>query len=526
MNLTCESCGGKNSLPKGKSEMFCSFCGGHIEISQKRESVKVTQLRKGTDKEIILEYIRSGSKGKLELPMADLEGIHLKNANLIGANLSGANLINSVLCGANLTGANLTEANLMNCDLGGAILQRVNLNKALIMQSNFDEADLSETDLSGVEAGNLPKSSKVKDSEKAKLNCAKFIGANLTNANLTNANFSFVDLSKANLTGIKIRGTNFQESSLSLKNSVDFLNMFSSDSNRRGIRIYNTNLQNADFKNLKLESISFVNVNMQNADFKNLKLEYVSFYNVNLDGADLSHSSLKYGEMSNCSIKNIKLKDFIFHRSFRFCDLTFEGLDNCIFKYDEPIEEGFDRLHFISFNRVKFKNTKLSNRRLIFNAYDCHFENIDFSHSNLKASDFYDSKFKDCDFRNSKFDCGDFHNCNMENVKGLKSGCYLTTSCVEAMNLSDDCYELQTLRKFRDEYLAQTPNGRSMIEEYYETAPEIVDAINAAGNGNEIFKELYSDITEIVSLIEKGESEEAVSAYRNLTLSLKNKYLN
>lgn len=94
------------------------------------------------------------------------------------------------------------------------------------------------------------------------------------------------------------------------------------------------------------------------------------------------------------------------------------------------------------------------------------------------------------------------------------------------MQLPDNCYELQTLRNFRDVYLAQTPVGRLMIEEYYETAPEIVDAIKATGNGNEIFKGLYSEITEIVSLIENGELEEAVLVYRNLTLSLKNKYLN
>ena len=120
-----------------------------------------------------------------------------------------------------------------------------------------------------------------------------------------------------------------------------------------------------------------------------------------------------------------------------------------------------------------------------------------------------------------------FKGANLKNAKGIKSnGCYLTSACTEAMQLPDNCYELQTLRKFRDDYVAQTTDGRSMIEEYYETAPEIVDAINATGNGNEIFKGLYAEINEIVSLIENGKSEEAVLAYRILTQSLKNKYLN
>ena len=120
-----------------------------------------------------------------------------------------------------------------------------------------------------------------------------------------------------------------------------------------------------------------------------------------------------------------------------------------------------------------------------------------------------------------------FNGANLKGAKGIKTkGCYLTSACTEALQLPDNCYELQTLRKFRDDYVAKTPDGRKMIEEYYETAPEIVDAINATGNGNEILKGLYAEINEIVRLIENEESEEAVLAYRNLTLSLKNKYLN
>lgn len=41
MNITCESCGGKNSLPKGKTSMFCSFCGTNIEAPTKQTKTKI-----------------------------------------------------------------------------------------------------------------------------------------------------------------------------------------------------------------------------------------------------------------------------------------------------------------------------------------------------------------------------------------------------------------------------------------------------------------------------------------------------
>ena len=43
-------------------------------------------------------------------------------------------------------------------------------------------------------------------------------------------------------------------------------------------------------------------------------------------------------------------------------------------------------------------------------------------------------------------------------------GCYLTSACVMAKGLPDHCEELETLRVFRDEYLAGQPGGRAEIE--------------------------------------------------------------
>lgn len=38
---------------------------------------------------------------------------------------------------------------------------------------------------------------------------------------------------------------------------------------------------------------------------------------------------------------------------------------------------------------------------------------------------------------------------------GNSSGCYLTSACIFAKGLKDDCHELTTLRQFRDQWLAK-----------------------------------------------------------------------
>ena len=46
-------------------------------------------------------------------------------------------------------------------------------------------------------------------------------------------------------------------------------------------------------------------------------------------------------------------------------------------------------------------------------------------------------------------------------------GCFLTTACCEVLGLPDDCFELRTLRRYRDETLAAMPGGNAAIAAYY-----------------------------------------------------------
>ncbi|MEX1061271.1 MAG: CFI-box-CTERM domain-containing protein [Methyloceanibacter sp.] len=53
-------------------------------------------------------------------------------------------------------------------------------------------------------------------------------------------------------------------------------------------------------------------------------------------------------------------------------------------------------------------------------------------------------------------------------------GCFITTACCEALGLADDCFELRTLRRYRDRVLANKPGGVADIAAYYELAPLIL----------------------------------------------------
>ena len=97
----------------------------------------------------------------------------------------------------------------------------------------------------------------------------------------------------------------------------------------------------------------------------------------------------------------------------------------------------------------------------------------------------------------------------------------MTTACCEYKGLPDDCHELQTLRKFRDEYLALKKYGKEIIQLYYEDAPQIVKRINSDVDKEQIYNQIYNRIEEIVQFIEAEQFEEAIIVYMLMVYQLK-----
>lgn len=96
----------------------------------------------------------------------------------------------------------------------------------------------------------------------------------------------------------------------------------------------------------------------------------------------------------------------------------------------------------------------------------------------------------------------------------LTGGCYITTAVCEEYKKPDDCYELTMFRQFRDNWLAKQPDGKKLIQRYYDTAPDIVAQINRQPNSSEIYHYLNDTfLSQCLKHIEAGENEQCKELY-------------
>lgn len=72
-------------------------------------------------------------------------------------------------------------------------------------------------------------------------------------------------------------------------------------------------------------------------------------------------------------------------------------------------------------------------------------------------------------------------------------GCFITTACCEVIGLSDDCFELRTLRRYRDDVLAKRPGGSAEIARYYDLAPRLLARLGGdAPHAERALRSLYA----------------------------------
>lgn len=105
-------------------------------------------------------------------------------------------------------------------------------------------------------------------------------------------------------------------------------------------------------------------------------------------------------------------------------------------------------------------------------------------------------------------------------------GCFITTACVEAHGLPDNCKELQILRQYRDELVKQDEKFREKVLEYYRKAPLIIQKIDKSDEKNIIYDDLYDNmICPCVKYLEEKKFDLAKTVYLNYYEALVQKYL-
>ena len=113
-------------------------------------------------------------------------------------------------------------------------------------------------------------------------------------------------------------------------------------------------------------------------------------------------------------------------------------------------------------------------------------------------------------------DCADYKN---------SSGCFITTAVCLSMGKADDCEELIAMRLFRDKWLQKQPDGAELIEDYYRTAPAIVEKIDQQPDRKSIYATIYRKyILPCVECVKAEKFIDSKRVYVEMVNSMKEQY--
>ena len=105
------------------------------------------------------------------------------------------------------------------------------------------------------------------------------------------------------------------------------------------------------------------------------------------------------------------------------------------------------------------------------------------------------------------------------------SGCFITTAICDSFGKPDDCYELSMFRGFRDNWLLDQPDGKTLVAAYYEIAPKIVRKINGLKNSAEIYRLIWDNyLQQCLECIEKENFKKCKNIYVRMVNELAKKY--
>lgn len=100
---------------------------------------------------------------------------------------------------------------------------------------------------------------------------------------------------------------------------------------------------------------------------------------------------------------------------------------------------------------------------------------------------------------------------------------FITEAVTQGAGLEADCYELSVLRMFRREYIAALDDGETVLCQYHDKAPRIIQAMDelTGEESHKVWATLYvTGVVPAVLLITSGKWDEAYRLYRSLLAEL------
>lgn len=105
-----------------------------------------------------------------------------------------------------------------------------------------------------------------------------------------------------------------------------------------------------------------------------------------------------------------------------------------------------------------------------------------------------------------------------EESQKSSGGCYITTIVCEILGKNDNDNTLETLRKFRDNFLQKNRKYFGLLITYDIIGPIIAKKIREDENKEQIASNLYNlGIKKVAEYIDNNENEKAISLYTNMT---------
>lgn len=217
-------------------------------------------------------------------------------------------------------------------------------------------------------------------------------------------------------------------------------------------------------------------------------------------------------------------KELIFTNFERYVRKMTKGFDCCKDCNSYLNEEYANRVCVDCGNRfsIRNKDAEYFNGKgwdLPTRCYECRQKRNGSGGSNVhthSTTTYRDHGYSNTDYSNSVFSS------NPKPTTTSSSWCFLTTTVCEYFGLQDDCYQLEALRSYRDNWLLKQPDGPALVDEYYEVAPAIVDAMKRSVDYDVICETLMNDyINPCLRMIENGSFDECKKHYMKMFYLMK-----
>ena len=116
---------------------------------------------------------------------------------------------------------------------------------------------------------------------------------------------------------------------------------------------------------------------------------------------------------------------------------------------------------------------------------------------------------------------------NKTNTSNNSSNCFITSAVCRTFGKQNDCYELTTLRHFRDTFMMLSEEKKLEVNEYYKIAPEICRNIEKLeDSGNAVYRNIWENyLRNSLKEIESSNNEEAYMIYKKMVMDLKKSFL-